>query len=219
MLFLLTKPKNITLFVFKIFADWQKTDLGKLALSQLDSFSFEAPAFNGLSNDPFSNTHEMTNNDILDYQSKLGYRYDSDMGQNKELPMEDPFVDESSDFIFKNFHNKDAHGDVPMAMGMAMEMPMKNSVSLKSPTVPIRYFKVKSYVVIVVPYQASGHFDFRICYPSENRQPKCKSGEIALFGDIIKPKTKSVPINKDNFRCAKALISNDDSRKINVGLK
>ena len=83
--FLLTKPKNITLFVFKIFADWQKTDLGKLALSQLDSFNFEAPAFNGLSNDPFSNTHEMTNNDILDYQSKLGYRYDTDMGQNKEV--------------------------------------------------------------------------------------------------------------------------------------
>ena len=91
--FLLTKPKNITLFVFKIFADWQKTDLGKLALSQLDSFNFEAPAFNGLSNDPFSNTHEMTNNDILDYQSKLGYRYDTDMGQNKEVLIEDPFVD------------------------------------------------------------------------------------------------------------------------------
>ena len=76
---MLTKPKNITLFVFKIFADWQKTDLGKLALSQLDSFNFEAPAFNGLSNDPFSNTHEMTNNDILDYQSKLGYKYDNEI--------------------------------------------------------------------------------------------------------------------------------------------
>ena len=210
---MLTKPKNITLFVFKIFADWQKTDLGKLALSQLDSFNFEAPAFNGLSNDPFSNTHEMTNNDILDYQSKLGYRYDSDMGHNKEASIEDPFVDKSSEFKFKNFLEDEE--DVPMAMGM----PMKNSVSLKSPTVPIRYFKVKSYVVIVVPYQASGRFNFRICYPSENQQPNCKSGEIALFGDVIKPKTKSIPIDKDHFRCAKALISNDDSRKINVGLK
>ena len=62
-------------------------------------------------------------------------------------------------------------------------------------------------------------FNFRICNPSKNQQPKCKSGEVALFGDVIEPKTKSIPIDKDHFTIATALITNDDSRKINVGLK
>ena len=173
-LFLLTNQRNKTLFVFKVFADWQKSELGKLALSRLALPDLAGPPFNDLTNNPFSTTQEMTINDILDYQSKLGYRYDNEIGKDKMLPMEDPFVEDK-----------------------------------------IRYYKVRSYVGIIVPYQASGLFNFRICY----QQPKCKSGEIALFGDVTEPRTKSVSIDKDHFTYAKALISNDDSRKIKVGLK
>ena len=80
-----------------------------------------------------------------------------------------------------------------------------------------RYFKVKSYVGVVVPKQASGHFNFRICHPSKDQQSNCTSGEVSMFGNGAQPKTNSTPINTDYFKYAKALISNDDSRKINVG--
>ena len=80
-----------------------------------------------------------------------------------------------------------------------------------------RYFKVKSYVGVVVPKQASGHFNFRICHPSKDQQSNCTSGEVSMFGNGAQPKNKSTPINTDYFKYAKALISNDDSRKINVG--
>ena len=78
---------------------------------------------------------------------------------------------------------------------------------------------MKSYVGVVVPYYASGRFTFRICYPSKNQQPDCRSGEVALFGLGTQQKIKSLPIDTDHFTYAKTLISNDDSRKIKVDFK
>ena len=173
---MLTSQKNKTLFVFKIFADWQKSDIGKVALSELNFSDLVGRPFNDLSNNPFTTTQDLTNNDILNYESKLGYMYDTDKGRGAR--MKDPFVEDT-----------------------------------------VRYYKVKSYVGIIVTYQASGLFNFRICNPSKNQKPKCKSEEVALFGDVTEPKTQSLPIDEDHFTIATALISNDDSRKINVGFK
>ena len=61
------------MFVQKVFADWQKTDLGKRALSRLDFPDLAGSPFDDYWNNPFSLTRERTENDILDYELKLGY--------------------------------------------------------------------------------------------------------------------------------------------------
>ena len=66
--------RNKTLFVYKVFADWQRTELGERALSQLDLPDSAGRPFNDLSNNPFPLTQQKTGNDILDYESKLCYR-------------------------------------------------------------------------------------------------------------------------------------------------
>ena len=69
-----------------------------------------------------------------------------------------------------------------------------------------------------MPHQASGRFDFKICYPPKNHHKlDWRSGEMNLFGVFSQPKLDSVPITTDHFGYAKTLISNDDSRNIKVG--
>ena len=113
----------------------------------------------------------------------------------------------SNNFL-KKFCRYDNSGEVLKNPFVANSVRFKGLVLKET-----RYFKVKSYVGVIVPIDASGRFNFNICYPSR----KCKSGEVALFGVATKPKLKSLPIDSDHFTHAMSLISNEDSRKIKVG--
>ena len=60
--------------VFKIFADWQKSELGQIALSAFNSNDSPGPPFNNLTVNPFTRTQHKTENQILDYEKNLCFK-------------------------------------------------------------------------------------------------------------------------------------------------
>ena len=60
--------------VFKIFADWQKSELGQLALSSFNSTISPGRPFNNSTINPFTATQNLTENQVLDYEKNLCYR-------------------------------------------------------------------------------------------------------------------------------------------------
>ena len=59
---------------FKIFADWQKSELGQIALSAFNSNDSPGPPFNNLTVNPFTTTQHKTENQILDYEKNLCFK-------------------------------------------------------------------------------------------------------------------------------------------------
>ena len=131
----------------------------------------------------------------MDYEKNLCYCYDCDL--EKLTPENQKPPSKSPSFSHDPFVEKE-------------EISFPNGTLIHQ---QIRFYKVKSYIGLVVPKNMGGKIlSYKICYKKDN----CTSGETALFGTIIQADDAKIPINKENFGIHECLVSKNSRNVYDV---
>ena len=140
--------------------------------------------FTDSTHNPFELTQK-SQEKALDYENNLCYCYDCDLKESKTsksspTKSKDPFVEIKKRKLSNN----------------------GRSVSQK-----YRFYKVKSYIGLIVPKDLGEKtVAYKLCYEKDN----CTSGETSFFGTINHPKITKIPIDKEKLVIRKCLIERNN---------